>query len=437
MKGGALKDGASSDAAKRWSIPPSFTAAALGGHSIMGLACAALIYLVCVTGAVSVLVDELRLAEQPSPAAAAPAPGAIDQAVAQALARTPGVVSLYAVVPTTPRQRLTITAYGAREMAFIADRQGGLFAQKTPFADFVTDLHMTLTAPAPWGSLIVGLSGAALLSLILSGVLAHPRIFRDAFRLRLNRSPRLREAELHNRLSVWGLPFHIAVTLTGAFFGLADLVILVVAALGFHGDSGRVMAPIMGPEAPAAARPAPNLDLEALARRAQASLPGGALYYVGLQSPGTLHERIDVEVSVPGRLPRGEDVYFDGQGREIGRSRYVTGPLGLQAYSSAAHLHFGFFGGLPVRLAYVALGCALSFISASGVTIWLARRADRGRPAPRLRGLWMGWTWGVPAALLACALASPLVAPPLVFWPCAIAAPLAGLAGRRPLARRR
>jgi uncharacterized iron-regulated membrane protein len=414
-----------SEGRKGRKLPPAFTAAALDGHSAVGLVFGALIYLVCLTGAISVLVDELKLVEQPAPAAGgAPRPGALDRAVAEVAARVPHASAIYAVAPTTPRQRLTVTAYApGGEQAYVADAQGAVIRQRTPFADFVTELHMTLTAPAPCGSLAVGVAGCALLSLIISGVLAHPRTFRDAFRLRLAGSVRLREADLHNRLSVWGLPFHVAVTLTGALFGLANLVILAVAAACFHGDAGRVLVPLVGPAIAADARPAPLPDLEALVRRAVGHMPGSALYDVGVQAPGTRGARVSVEVSAPGRLPRGEDFYFDAQGREIGRGRFVTGALGLQAYSAAAQLHFGFFGGLPVRLAYVALGGALSFIAASGVSIWLERRADRGRPAPRIRAAWRGWTFGAPIALLAAALASPFAPPALVFWPVAALAP--------------
>jgi uncharacterized iron-regulated membrane protein len=418
--------------------PAAFTAAALDGHSVVGLVFGALIYLVCLTGTLSVLVDELELIEQPAPAAAAQGPGALDRAVGRVVARVPHAASLYALAPTTPRQRLTIIAYGpGGEQAFVADAQGEVVARRTPFADFVTDLHMTLSAPAPWGSLAVGAAGAALLSLMVSGVLAHPRIVRDAFRLRLAGAARLREADLHNRLSVWGLPFHVTVTLTGALFGLANLVVLTVAAAGFHGDTARVLAPIVGPAMAADPRPAPLPDLEALVRRAQARLPGARLHGVAIQAPGTRGARIAVEVGPPGRLPRGEAVYFDAQGREIGRGRFVTGALGLQAYSAAAQLHFGVFGGLPVRLAYVALGGALSFVAASGVTIWLERRAAGGRPAARLRGAWLGWTWGVPGALAAAALAAPSAPPSLVFWPLAAFAPCAAalFAGRADLRR--
>ena len=117
------------------------------------------------------------------------------------------------------------------------------------------------------------------------------------------------------------------------------------------------------------------------------------------------------------RLPRGEAFYFDAGGHEIGRGRFLTGPAGLQVYSGAAQVHFGFFGGLAVRLIYVALGSALTFVTASGFTIWLERQKERGKPRPRLRSAWRAWTRGVPAALAAAALASSIIIPvSWTFW---------------------
>jgi uncharacterized iron-regulated membrane protein len=392
-------------------------AAALDSHLVIGLTFSALIYLICLTGTLSVLVDELKLVEQPSPAAAQLQPGVLNTAVTAVLVREPSPAAIYARAPATPRQRLTLTTYGQEgEHSFIATASGSVVPQQTPFTDFVTNLHMTLTVPAPWGSLTVGIAGAALFALIVSGVIAHPRIFRDAFRLRVNGSRRLREAELHNRLSVWGLPFHIAVTLTGALFGLANLIILTVASLGFHGNSARVLAPLTGPTVTADSRPAPLPDLDVLVSRARSQLAGSRLGYVGVESPGTQGARITVELGLPGRLPRGEDFYFDVSGSQVGRGRYLTGPAGLQWYSGAVQVHFGLFGGLPVRLAYVVLGAALTFIGATGFNIWLERQAERGRPRPRLRGAWKAWTRGTLAALAVAALLSRWVPVPWAFW---------------------
>ena len=413
-------------------VPRRFTAAALSGHSAVALAMGALLYLVCLTGAVSVLVDELRLVEQPTPAPAPLKPGALNRAAAEAIARSAPGATFYLLAPQTPRQRLTVERFGGEgARQWVADATGALRPQRTPFADFVTDLHMTLTLPGPWGSLLVGASGAALLSLIVSGVLAHPRMFRDAFRLRLTGSRRLREAELHNRLSVWGLPFHVAVTLTGAFFGLTNVAAMAAAAIAFGGDTARVYAPVTPPPVRADARPAPLPDLEALCARARRARAGAPLAYVGVEGAGTAGARIGVQLSAPSRLTRGDQIVFDAQGRRVGAVNFESGDPGVQAYSMAANVHFGFFGGLPVRLAYAALGLALSYVCATGVSIWLARRRDRGRPAAHLERAWAGWTWGAPLALLASALLARAVAPEVCFWVAAVLAQAGAWGGDR------
>jgi uncharacterized membrane protein len=71
-----------------------------------------------------------------------------------------------------------------------------------------------------------------------------------------------------------------------------------------------------------------------------------------------------------------------------------------------------------VKLLYGVLGLALSVISAGGITIWLIRRRDRGRPAFRLEKAWMAVVWGCPIALALSAAGSTVAAvpPSPVFW---------------------
>ena len=298
--------------------PERFTARALNGHSAIGLTIAALAYLICLTGTLAVFTDELKLLEQPLPAPGPLQAGAIDRAARAALDQTPDTATLYVLAPSTASARLTLTSYGAGgEKNWLADTSGRIQPMRTPWTEFVDEFHMNLTARSPWGSLAVGLIGVAMVSLVLSGVLAHPRIFRDAFRLRLGAAKRLREADLHNRMSVWGLPFHLAISLTGAFFGIASLPVMAIAALQFHRDVARVYQSLSGPEIPADSRPAPMPDLDAVVARARAELPGSTLYYLGVERPGTAGTRIRVEVTGPGPpAPRRPDLLRCGRQRD-------------------------------------------------------------------------------------------------------------------------
>ncbi len=387
----------------------------LAGHSAVALALGALIYLVCLTGTICVFVDELELWEQPAPAPAAFDPASADRLVADALTLSGGPAKAGVVVlrgPTNPRQR-TVVSVGRRR--WTVDPAGRLIPLHLPWTDFIAELHYDLTAPQPWGEATVGLLGMALLSLLISGVLAHPRILRDAFVLRLGGGRRLREADLHNRMGVWGLPFHVAVTLTGALFGFASLVGFAVAAFGFHGDTGRAAEALGGPQRAADARPAPLPSLSRAIAEAEAAHPDSNLYYLALTAPGTRGETVRTDVTVPGRLPRGDDMTFDAAGRKVSEMRYATGDFGLQLYSGAVQVHVGAFGGLPVRLAYGVLGLALTWICASGTRIWLARRRDRGRPAARLEHAWSACIWGAPVALALATLRTPF-GPTVIFW---------------------
>ena len=79
----------------------------------------------------------------------------------------------------------------------------------------------------------------------------------------------------------------------------------------------------------------------------------------------------------------------------MGRSDYSDGPVGRQVIYSSYRIHFGNYGGVPVKILYGLLGLSLTVISATGINIWLARRKTRDY----LNDLWIGTIWGAPAAL--------------------------------------
>jgi hypothetical protein len=77
-------------------------------------------------------------------------------------------------------------------------------------------------------------------------------------------------------------------------------------------------------------------------------------------------------------------------------------------------VHFGQFGGWPVKLLYAALGLSLTVISVTGINIWLARRKVRDY----LNDLWAGSVWGAPMALAFTAITAVLFGVPsnALFW---------------------
>ncbi|MFN3571914.1 MAG: PepSY domain-containing protein [Phenylobacterium sp.] len=80
-------------------------------------------------------------------------------------------------------------------------------------------------------------------------------------------------------------------------------------------------------------------------------------------------------------LSLGDGFTFDGQGELIHQARVEGSTLGEQILGVLGVLHFGWFGGWPIKVACGLLGAGLTAVTASGVAVWLARRRDKGRPA--------------------------------------------------------
>ncbi|RSV35833.1 PepSY domain-containing protein [Sphingomonas sp. ABOLE] len=432
---------------KGLALAPDVVRAVLKGHSSLGLAFAAVLYLVCLTGALAVFVAEFTRWENPAaPRVATLAPDALPQAYAEALAKAGGPVDRILMVlpkPENPLLRVRTEAQGAGQREWFADRAGHLAAPvREGWTELLVRLHVNLHLPRAWGGFLVGLAGVALLSSLISGILAHPRIFRDAFQLRLGGSRRLQEADLHNRIGVWALPFHLIVSLTGALLGLSTVIIAVLGMVAFQGNTARVYALFRTPRVATDTRPAPPLDLRPMLADAARRVPTGRIDYLRIEHPARRDGSVELQVEDGSHRIAGTDAYgYDRQGRLYHAKRAAENNLGGQILGSLGPLHFGWFAGPMVKIAYGLLGFGLAYLASGGVLLWIARRRDRGRPVPGWERIWVAFAWGQPLALAAGALgavaAPAMVLVPLLAWASTSLAMLAVAAAMaaRPLAR--
>ncbi|MEM8827197.1 MAG: PepSY-associated TM helix domain-containing protein, partial [Pseudomonadota bacterium] len=72
---------------------------------------------------------------------------------------------------------------------------------------------------------------------------------------------------------------------------------------------------------------------------------------------------------------------------------------GERAFGMVSPLHYGTFGGYPIKFAYGALALALTYVTSTGMMIWFRRRAQQARPVPRWEAAWRGMTTGLSFAL--------------------------------------
>lgn len=406
---------------------PGFVQRTLKGHAAIGLLSGALMYLLILSGTIAVFDDELHRWEQPNAIEVASLdPRAVQRALessaAAAAAPSPQIV---VHLPSAASPRATLSDGAGLRYLDAAGRPAG--SVQTPWSDFVMALHFYLNLPEVWGLALVGALGVMLLALTVTGVLALPRIFRDAFRLNPRASRQLAQVDWHNRLGVWTLPFGVAVAFTGAVLGVMTPGAAIMSRLGIAPGEAAVFAPVFG-AAPAPRGGAAPLPDAAAALRSMSSLfPHAVPTDVIVREAGTSAEDIEILASVPQRLIVGEYYLFDAKGRLLRPVGLSSGHEGQQFAASMYKLHFGNFAGVAVKIAYFAFGLALTIVSGTGVSIWLMKRRRRGVGVPGAERLWTMTVWGSPLLLALSFCLEPFGASQsamtAVFW-CGLAAAL-------------
>lgn len=378
-------------------LSASLVKKSLVSHSWLGLCVGALMYLVCLSGTLAVFHHEWERWEQPKiEEGVTLAPESLQQAYAEAAQRIGETHDIVIGLPVGDSPRTTISADG---QGWFVNADGSLGESVNHgWAELMTDLHLYLHLPHNWGIIVVSILGAMLCGLIISGFLAHPGIFRDAFSLRGN-GARMEQVDIHNRLSVWGTPFHLMIAITGAFFGLAQFMGLLVAMAFYDGNTEAMLEELYGGHPHVEQSASVAQVSKALAQMPEIA-PEAKPFYITVEHPGEDDQFILVGAEHPGRLIYAEQYRFSSDGERIDHVGFSDGPVGQQFIFSVYRLHFGNFGGLATKILFLIGGLALTVVSVTGINIWLHKRKHRDA----INNLWAGLVWGTPLALAVMAV---------------------------------
>lgn len=386
---------------------------ALNAHTWVGVFLSVLLFLVCFSGTVAVFHLEFERWEQPHiEEMENVTPLAIEKAMNTFLAQNPQDTNhLYVVFPTSDIPRLVVEN---DHSAFFADKQGNLIEKESvSFTKMLVDLHLYLNLPHSWGMILVSALGAIICALVVTGVVTHKRISRDAFKLRRGGNGQQAQIDLHNRFGLWAAPFHLIIGVTGAYFGLAGIVLVVVASLNYNGDREAVINQIFTPDpiiAPQIGKPEIGKAFAQLATLAPEKSP----IFLTVHEVGKPEQFIEIYAKAPNRMIYAEGYRFDTSGNFIGVAGYEYGEWGKQLVWSMYRLHFGDFAGLASKWLYFILGVMLTALCVSGMEIWLSKKAH----PPLATRLWYSVVWGSVSALSLTAVADMFFTGSLVvvFW---------------------
>ena len=270
---------------------------------------------------------------------------------------------------------------------------------------------------------------------LVSGVILHlPRLKKDLFSVRPGRNLKRFWMDTHNVLGLFSLPFHLIFAITGAFFCLSLVMVMVFNMLTFDGKLFEVVPRVTGatPEVTASGRASPTMasaQLLAIARE-----HGGERF-----TPSAIRFQRYGDANAVAEV-RGDSVRALGNGGAVGIHAAANEPNAGQlianqtagardtnhmVYSAMFALHYGTYGDLAVRFVYLLAGLAGAFLFYSGNLLWIeTRRKSRQAEQPRVHkllaqatvGVCIGTCIGV-ALCFPAALLWPERAVSYVFWP--------------------
>jgi uncharacterized iron-regulated membrane protein len=350
-------------------------------HKWSSLACTAFLLMLCLTGLPLIFHDEIDALTETSATVRGEGSSKgglpLDAMLARALAARPGEVPLFMAFDNdTPV--LTVTTGAAPDVS--ADRMTiQLFDRATGAAmgaldeggvmQFLLQLHTDMFLGLP-GMLFLGGMGLLFVVAIVSGtVLYAPFMRKLAFgTLRVSRSRRLKWLDYHNLLGIVALAWMSVVGLTGVINALATPIIKLWQA----NELAEMTRAYGGREA---LPPARYGSLDRAMAEARKALPGANPQFIAFPG-GAYSSRHHYAVFFQGGTPLTERALTPALiDAETGRLTAVRPmPWYTLALTYSQPLHFGDYGGLPLKLLWAALTLFTIVVLGSGLYLWLGKR---------------------------------------------------------------
>jgi uncharacterized iron-regulated membrane protein len=255
-------------------------------------------------------------------------------------------------------------------------RTGKLMTQEPPARGFmylVTRLHTDLFTGLP-GTLFLGAMGLLLIVALVSGVVVYAPFLRklDFATLRKVRGPRVLWLDLHNLLGIVTLTWVSVVGITGVINTLAK----PAASLWQATELAEMIAPYKN--APPLAQRVPVDVVAAAARTAAPDMRLSGVNFPGTDFSGGHHYLAVFVGNTPLTSRLIKPALIDAQTGALTDIREM--PWYVKVLYLSKPLHFGDYGGLPLKIIWALLTLITIVVLGSGIYLWL-RKPGRARAA--------------------------------------------------------
>ena len=349
-------------------------------HTWCGVVSALFLIVCFLAGALTLFLDDLNRWAAPPPPSVMPAPDARQQAqLLDYMAAHPEITTTFTLHLRTTADTPAPLSWERDGEQFWATRyangQWRRFSAPLPaLGEVLDDLHRTAGIPGAVGGYTMGVVAVLYALALISGtVLLLPRLKRQLFALRPEGGRRRAWLDLHNLLGLTALPFHLVIAITTAVF-------VFYAPLE---QAMRALSPTADTDVAETAGQGELLPPATLLARAQAFAPA-------LQAERMVFDALDdraeaLVVVLGGTATGGRRLYvaFNPYGGAL-RYRNSGGSFYHAASDAFAALHFGNYGGYPLRWLYFVLALAGAVLFYTGNLLWLGKRARGERRDVRL-----------------------------------------------------
>lgn len=245
----------------------------------------------------------------------------------------------------------------------------------TTLGGWLLELHYAFFADHA-GMIITGVLAAMLCALGVTGVWMYREFWKNVLTLRWGRGARILFSDLHKFTGITSVLFNLLLGFTGAYWNLTHVIGEELADLPPQPKMERRLYP-------------DTLSLNEIALDAAERIPGFRANYISLPfAPDggvTLWGAIEPRGPLTG--PYGSQVFYDEKtGTHKSTTDLRDAGLWTRIVDTFVPLHYGTFGGLPVKILWCLGGLTPGTLAVTGFLIWRLRRRSTSS-AERVRTL--------------------------------------------------